>query len=105
MRIEEFDFAFQSSLPENIISVALLALSAVIGLTFVWELGEYVGDRLFDTALIPSERDSAEDILFGTAGGLVGITFAGVVRVLAARRLAARGPGDEQPPRLRGVRD
>jgi hypothetical protein len=51
----------------------------VIVLTFVWELGEFAGDRLFDTALIPSKRDSAEDILFGTAGGLVGITFAGAV--------------------------
>lgn len=58
--------------------MALLALSAVLALTFVWELGEYAGDRLFDTALIPSKRDSAEDILFGMAGGLVGITAAGV---------------------------
>ncbi len=47
-------------------------------LALVWELGEYAGDRLFDTALIPNKRDSAEDILFGTAGGLVGITFASV---------------------------
>jgi hypothetical protein len=61
------------------LSVALLALSMVIVLTFVWEVGEYAGDRLFDTALIPSKHDSAEDMLFGTAGGLVGITFAGVV--------------------------
>ncbi len=61
------------------LSVALLALSAVIALTLVWELGEYVGDRLFDTALQPSKRDSAEDILFGTAGGLAGITLAGAV--------------------------
>lgn len=60
-------------------SVSLLAFSVVIVLTLVWELGEYAGDRLFDTALSPSKRDSAEDILFGTAGGLVGITFAGVV--------------------------
>lgn len=61
------------------LSVALLALSVVIVLTLAWELGEYAGDRLFDTALIPSKRNSAEDILFGTAGGLVGITVAGVV--------------------------
>lgn len=60
------------------LSVALLAFSAVIVLTLVWELGEYAGDRLFDTALNPNKADSAEDILFGTAGGLVGITFAGV---------------------------
>jgi hypothetical protein len=63
----------------DLLLVALLALSAVIGLTFVWELGEYVGDRLFDTALIARKRDSAEDILFGTAGGLFGIMAAGVV--------------------------
>lgn len=58
--------------------LALVALSGVIVLTLVWELGEYAGDRLFDTALIPDKGDSAEDILFGTVGGLVGITFAGV---------------------------
>ena len=58
--------------------VALVALSVVIVLTVVWELGEYAGDRLFDTALIPDKGDSAEDILFGTVGGLVGITIAGV---------------------------
>jgi hypothetical protein len=63
----------------NRVSVALLALSAVIVLTLLWELGEYVGDRLLDTALIPTRRDSAEDIFFGTAGGMVGITFASVV--------------------------
>ena len=61
------------------LSVALLALSVVIVLTLVWELGEYAGDRLFGTALNPNKRESAEDILFGTAGGLVGITFASLV--------------------------
>jgi hypothetical protein len=61
------------------LSVALVALSAVIFLTLVWELGEYAGDRLLDTALQPRKRDSAEDILFGTAGGMVGIAFAGCV--------------------------
>ena len=59
--------------------VALLALSVVIALTLAWELGEYAGDRLFGTALNPSKRNSAEDIFFGTAGGLVGITFASSV--------------------------
>jgi hypothetical protein len=63
----------------NPLSLALLALSAVIVLTVVWEVGEYAGDRLFDTALIPRKRDSVEDVLFGTAGGLAGITFAFVV--------------------------
>jgi hypothetical protein len=61
------------------LTVALLALSVVIVLTLVWELGEYAGDRLLGTALWPSMRNSVEDILFGTAGGLVGITFASFV--------------------------
>ena len=58
--------------------MALAALTVVIVLTLVWELGEYLGDRLFDTALEPGWRDSAIDILFGTAGGIVGIAFAGL---------------------------
>ncbi len=60
------------------LTVALVALSLVIVLTLVWELGEWAGDRLFGTSLIPSTTDSAEDILLGTVGGLVGITFARV---------------------------
>jgi hypothetical protein len=63
----------------DLLLVALMAISAVIVLTLVRELGEYAGDRLFDTALQPSKRDSAEDILFGTAGGMVGIVFGGCV--------------------------
>jgi hypothetical protein len=59
-------------------SVALAALTVVIVLTVLWELGEYVGDRMFDTGLDPGWRDSAIDILFGTAGGTVGIAFAGL---------------------------
>jgi hypothetical protein len=62
------------------LSLALLALTAVIALTVVWELGEYVGDRLLDTSLQPSKRDSAEDIAVGTAAGLLGITLASVAR-------------------------
>jgi hypothetical protein len=61
---------------------ALLALVVVVLLTVVWELGEYAGDRLFDTALVPRKRDSAEDILFGTLGGAVGIAFAAVVALV-----------------------
>jgi hypothetical protein len=57
-------------------SVALVALTVVIVLTIVWEVGEYLGDRLFDTALEPGWRDSAIDILFGTFGGILGIVFA-----------------------------
>ena len=60
------------------LAVALVALLLVFLLTLVWELGEYAGDQLFGTSLIPSTTDSAEDILLGTLGGLVGITFARV---------------------------
>jgi hypothetical protein len=74
----------------NWLLVAVLALSAVIVLTVVWELGEYAGDRLLDTTLKPSTRGSTEDIFFGTAGGLVGITFASVVAFL-------RPPHPRQP--------
>jgi hypothetical protein len=63
----------------NLLFVAMLSLPLVAVLTVLWELGEYVGDRLLDTTLEPSKRGSAEDIFFGTAGGLVGIAFAGVV--------------------------
>jgi hypothetical protein len=64
------------------LAIALLALLVVISLTVLWELGEYAGDRLFDTALVPRKRDSAEDILFGTLGGAVGIVFGAVVASL-----------------------
>jgi hypothetical protein len=63
-------------------SVALAALTVVIVLTVVWELGEYVWVRMFDTALEPGWRDSAIDILFGTAGGIVGIALAGLAASL-----------------------
>ena len=74
-------WAFVETLRHRIrdpLPVALLALSGVIALTVVWELGEYVGDWLFDTALQPNKRDSAEDIFFGTVGGVLGITLGGV---------------------------
>jgi hypothetical protein len=64
------------------LAVALLALLAVTFLTVIWELGEYAGDRLLDTTLIPSKRNSAEDIFFGIFGGAVGITLATVVAFL-----------------------
>jgi hypothetical protein len=66
-------------------SVALLALTAVMALTIVWEIGEYAGDRLLDTSLIPSKRDSAEDIFFGTVGGVIGIALGRAVAVWRLR--------------------
>jgi hypothetical protein len=71
------------------VMVILVAVSAVFALTLVWELGEYVGDRLFDTALQPSRRDSEEDIFFGTAGGVFGIAVGALVAFWAR---ATRGP-------------
>jgi hypothetical protein len=60
------------------LKVALLALSGVVALTLIWELGEYLGDRLQGTSLQPSVGDSLEDILVGSTGGLIGITLASV---------------------------
>jgi hypothetical protein len=59
----------------------LATLFAVGALTIAWELGEYAGDRLLDTALVPSKRDSAFDIVFGCLAGA-----AAVVGVHAASR-------------------
>ena len=64
----------------------LWAIGAVVvfGLTILWELGELLGDRVLDTALIPSRRDSAIDIAFGTLGGAIGT-------MVAAHRGTPRG--------------
>lgn len=61
-------------------SLAIIAVAAVFAIAVTWELGEIFADRAFDTALIPSKRDSALDIFFGTAGGIVGV---GVAMLLA----------------------
>lgn len=58
---------------------ALAALAGVFGLTVLWELGEYLGDRALGTALIPSLRDSAVDIAFGTVGGAGAVAIAGLL--------------------------
>ncbi|MDX6583373.1 MAG: hypothetical protein QOI10_2557 [Solirubrobacterales bacterium] len=58
---------------------AIGAVGVVFGLTVLWEIGEYLGDRVLDTALIPSKRDSAIDITFGTLGGTVGVLMASLV--------------------------
>ncbi len=62
---------------------ALVALAGVCTLTVVWELGEYLGDRTFETSLVPNRRDSAVDIFFGSLGGAIGI---GVAWLLLPRR-------------------
>jgi hypothetical protein len=65
------------------------ALVAVVAVTVCWELGELVGDRVLDTALIPSARDSAEDIFFGTLGGGGAVLIAWL---LAPARAGAASP-------------
>ena len=47
----------------------LAALAAVVSVTILWELGEYVGDRALGTALQPNKTDSALDIFFGSLAG------------------------------------
>jgi hypothetical protein len=59
---------------------ALGAIGAVLSLTILWEIGEYVGDQLFTTALIPSVSDSVHDIAFGTVGGVFGVVASFVSR-------------------------
>lgn len=65
---------------------AIVAVGIVFGLTILWELGEYIGDRVLDTALIPSKRDSAIDIAFGTFGGVAGTFVAALMAPLWRRR-------------------
>jgi hypothetical protein len=65
---------------------ALVALAGVCTLTVVWELGEYVGDRTFETALIPSRLDSAVDIFFGSLGGAIGMGVAWLLLLRGQRR-------------------
>ncbi len=66
---------------------AVAAMIGVLALTVAWELGELAGDRILDTALLPSWRDSAYDIFFGCLGGAAGIAGA---RLLAAIDRPAR---------------
>jgi hypothetical protein len=61
---------------------AAAAIAGVLALAAVWEVGEYLGDRLLDTALVPSERDSALDVFFGGVGATGAVTF---VRLLTPR--------------------
>jgi hypothetical protein len=53
----------------------IAALAGVLVLTVVWELGEYLGDRVLDTSLIASKSDSAFDIFFGAFGGTAAIVL------------------------------
>ena len=69
---------------------ALAVVAGVCTLTVVWEIGEFLGDRVFATALIPSWGDSAVDIVSGTLGGAIGL---GVAWLLRRRATRAGAPG------------
>jgi hypothetical protein len=58
---------------------AIAAVAAVLGLTILWELGEWLGDQVLTTGLIPSKRDSAIDIAFGTLGAAAGTLIAALI--------------------------
>lgn len=70
----------------------LAALVAVFGLTVLWELGEYLGDRVLTTALIPNRTDSAVDIFFGTLGGAAAVLLARALPAPASAGSHSRGP-------------
>ncbi len=61
---------------------ALATMVGVLALTMTWELAEWVGDRVLDTALIPNRQDSAYDIFFGCLGGAAGIAGARLLAVI-----------------------
>ena len=69
-------------------ALALAATTAVIAIAVIWEIGEIGADRVFDTALIPSKRDSAYDVFFGAAGGAVGVAVAMLIAAPARRPVA-----------------
>jgi hypothetical protein len=52
------------------------SVAVVFGLTLLWEVGEYVGDRVLTTSLDPYLRDSVLDIFFGSLGGTAAVGLA-----------------------------
>jgi hypothetical protein len=56
-----------------------MSLLGVVAIGVLWELGELIGDQIFDTSLVPKVADSAADISFGTLGGLIGIALGAAV--------------------------
>ena len=69
------------------------ALACVVVLTGVWELAEWLGDGVLDTGLNPNVRHSAEDVFFGTCGGIAAIVLVGLVSQRGQRRPERRGDG------------
>jgi hypothetical protein len=69
---------------------AIVALLGAVALAGVWEVAEWAGDRVLETGLVPSKRDSAFDAFFGVLGAAAAIVGVG----LATRR-------DQDGPSLR----
>lgn len=70
---------------------AIAAITAVAALTVGWELCEYLGDRLLETALAPNRRDSAEDIVFGCFGGTAAVVLVGLLGYVGGSRSSSGG--------------
>ena len=64
----------------------IVALAVVLGITVLWELGEYVGDRVLTTSLQPNKTDSALDIFFGAFGGATTVALAWLLTPRATPR-------------------
>lgn len=77
----------------------LFALAGVLGVTVLWEIGEFTGDRLLSTGLQPDKSDSALDIVLGTIGGAATVALAWL---LAPRRERKVRPPVAESREIRG---
>jgi hypothetical protein len=64
----------------------VVALVAVFSLTVLWEIGEFMGDRVLTTSLQADKTDSALDIFFGTFGGATTVALAWLLAPRTERR-------------------
>jgi hypothetical protein len=64
------------------VGIPLLVVGVGLGLSVVWELGEWLGHTYLDPAIYVTETDTLGDLLAGGVGSVV----AGIVLVRAARR-------------------
>jgi hypothetical protein len=53
--------------------IAALLLVALLALA--WEVTEYVGDRVLDTALVPNRQDATLDVIWALLAGAAAIAF------------------------------
>ena len=71
------------------VSQAVLAFGCTAGTTILWEILEFLSDRLFGTQLQHGVEDTVSDILFGLIGGVV---------YLVLRRSFAASPSARTSP-------